>query len=131
MTPEEMADLHRTCFVVPRPWSVDEFAELLRDPKCFAEQTVHGFALGRVIADEAELLTLAVAPPARRGGQGFELMTAFAETAKRRGAQEALLEVAADNIAALALYAACGFVQVGQRPGYYAGKDALILRKML
>ena len=91
-----------------------------------------GRVLARIAAEEAEILTLAVAPAARRQGLGRALLLAAMEEAARRGAREMFLEVAAANPAARALYAACGFTEVGLRRGYYAGGgDALILRAPL
>ena len=82
-----------------------------------------GFALGRVIGAEAELISLAVAPEARRAGLGRALLGAFATAAHARGATRAFLEVAADNKAALALYAAAGWRESGRRKGYYRRPD--------
>jgi ribosomal-protein-alanine N-acetyltransferase len=92
-----------------------------------------GFILTRVVADEGEILTLAVAPWARRRGVAAALVGAAAAEAGRRGARTLFLEVAADNAAALALYAGAGFAEAGLRRGYYSrvGEspvDALVLR---
>lgn len=88
-----------------------------------------GFLLGRVITDEAELLTLAVAPQARRAGCGRALTQAFVETARSRGALHLFLEVSADNIAAQALYRGLGWSEAGRRRGYYGtGIDAIVMR---
>ncbi len=87
-----------------------------------------GFVLARVAADEAEILTLAVAPAMRRHGLGRELMQAAMAAAAGRGAASVALEVAERNAAARSLYAGLGFAGVGRRRGYYgAGGDALIL----
>lgn len=118
-----LARLHQQSFITPRPWSAAEIASLLQSPHVFAEVDAHGFLLGRVIADEAEVLTLCVAPIARRGGVGARLLAAFMATARARGATTAFLEVAADNSAALALYARDGFTQTGQRRAYYTAPD--------
>lgn len=131
-----MAALHAQSFVTPRAWSADEIRALLTDPAVFAETAAEGFALGRVSADEAELLTLAVAPATRRKGLGRALLQAFERTARARGATRALLEVAADNAAACGLYLGAGYAEVGRRPGYYrtpAGqrRDALIYARDL
>jgi len=109
---------------------------MLAQPGVFAVTVAQGFALGRVVAGEAELLTLAVAPEARRRGVGRRLVQGFLAQAAQGCAQEAFLEVAADNRAALALYAAAGFIEVGRRLGYLAGPgtapvDALVLRHSL
>lgn len=114
-----LAALHARCFTTPRPWTAAEFAELLASPLCFLLTEAQGFLLGRVIADEAELLTIAVAPEARRQGEGARLLAAFAQAAKARGATTAFLEVAENNAAARALYARAGWAQAGRRKGYY------------
>jgi [ribosomal protein S18]-alanine N-acetyltransferase len=91
-----------------------------------------GFALGRVAANEAEVLTLAVRPAARRAGAGQALMRALMAQAARRGAGAMFLEVAAGNAAARALYAGLGAAEVGRRRRYYPdGADALVLRLAL
>lgn len=134
MTPDQLATLHGLCFSTPRPWSAAEFTDLLNSPGAFVVGDAHGFALGRVIADEAELLTLAVHPKARRKGVGRQLVTAFEGQARTQGAHEAFLEVAADNDPARALYKTQGYVSAGLRKRYYqsprgAAVDALVLRK--
>ncbi|MFT3688752.1 GNAT family N-acetyltransferase [Paenirhodobacter sp.] len=128
MTPADLAALHARCFTTPRPWSEGEFRDLLAAPFTFLLTAPQGFLLGRVIAGEAELLTLAVAPEARRRGTGRALLAGFAETARARGADSAFLEVAEDNAPARALYAAAGWREAGRRRGYYhPGIDALVL----
>lgn len=136
MTPAEMAALHAASFTTPRPWSEAEFAALLASPLVFALSEPGGFLLGRAVAGEAELLTVAVAPDQRRKGHGAALVRAFLQEAEARNADSAFLEVAADNAPAIALYAAAGFIPAGKRRGYYTGldgraQDALILVRSL
>lgn len=137
MTPEALAQLHGACFTVPRPWTAAEFAGLLDGPGVFLlTEGAEGFLMGRALAGEAELLTLAVAPAARRQGLGARLVARFLAEARARGAESAFLEVAAGNAAALALYLAAGFAQAGRRRGYYRGpdghiEDALVLAQPL
>ena len=133
MTPEALAALHARCFPAhPRPWSAAEFSDLIGNRLNFLLIRPQGFLLGRVVADEAELLTLAVAPEARRQGLGRALLNEFALTSSARGAREAFLEVAADNAPAIALYAGNGWDRAGQRRDYYApGIDAIIMRRGL
>jgi ribosomal-protein-alanine N-acetyltransferase len=131
-----MAALHAQVFTVPRPWTESEFAELLQSLHVFAVARAEGFALARVTADEGELLTLAVAPEARRRGAGRALLSEALDLAAERGAVTMFLEVAADNVPALALYKGSGFAQTGRRQGYYRspeGKrtDALVLTRAL
>jgi len=137
MTPEALAALHAESFVTPRPWSAAEFAALMGSPGVFLlTEGSAGFLMGRALAGEAELLTVAVAPTARRKGIGARLMVRFLEEAQHRGAERAFLEVAAGNDAARALYAAAGFAEAGRRRGYYRNphghaEDALVLARVL
>ncbi len=92
--------------------------------------------MSRVIADEAELLTLATDPDHRRQGVAAALLAAVEAGVAARGAVRHFLEVAADNTGAQALYIRAGYVQTGQRAKYYArpdGKffDALLMEKAL
>ena len=137
MTPEAFAALHALAFTDrPRPWSVAEFAALIRQPGTLLAVEPGGFALGRLAGPEAELLTLAVHPAARRRGLGTKLVLAYEVQARDAGAEESLLEVAVTNAAARALYARLGYLEAGRRRGYYvcAGApsvDALVLRRAL
>lgn len=95
-----------------------------------------GFALGRSIADEAELLTLVVDPDHQGQGRGAALLARFETESRARGAATAYLEVAQDNEPAFKLYKNAGWTQAGKRPAYYPrgekpAADALILRKPL
>jgi ribosomal-protein-alanine N-acetyltransferase len=121
--PASLAAIHTAAFTTPRPWSADEFAALLTGPGAFLCTEPGGFLLGRVIADEAELLTIAVRPEIRQRGLGARLLATFLDEARARGAMTAFLEVAADNAAALRLYANVGFVETGRRPRYYTTPD--------
>ena len=121
MTPAALAAIHAAAFTTPRPWAAAEFAGFLGDPLCFLVSETGGFALGRVVAGEAELLTIAVLPELRRQGLGRRLLKTFLAEARARGGDAAFLEVAATNGAAIALYQSLGFAEVGRRPGYYAG----------
>jgi ribosomal-protein-alanine N-acetyltransferase len=137
MRSETLASLHALCFTdTPRPWSAAEFEGLLARTEIFLEAHDDGFAVGRIAGPEAELLTLAVHPEARRLGVGRLLLGRFEAGAARRGATETLLEVAESNTAARRLYAAAGYELAGRRPGYYRPAsgpaiDGLILRRVL
>ena len=136
--PEHLAAIHAACFTTPRPWSAAEFAALLALPHMFllTDDAVAPSALllGSAIAGEAELLTLAVRPDARRLGSGRRLLQQFLAQARARGASDIFLEVAADNAAAIALYDSAGFQRSGLRRGYYhnptgAAVDALVMTR--
>jgi len=118
-----LAAIHAAAFDDTRAWSADEIASLLDSRLTFVIHQPEGFALGRAVADEVELLTLAVHPAARRQGHARALLLAFEDESKNRGAARAYLEVAQDNIAALALYKAAGYQTTGTRPAYYRHKD--------
>ena len=83
------------------------------------------FSLTRMIADEAELLLLAVRPRFARNGIGRGLLLTAMDEARARGVKFMHLEVRSDNDA-IRLYDAVGFSQVGVRPGYYRGNDGKV-----
>ena len=142
-TPEDadkLARAHAQSF--DASWTAPDIAALMAGSGAFAllsedeagEAT--GFILGRALGGEAEILTLAVAPRARRSGLGRALVEALAGEARALGAKALFLEVAADNGAAISLYDQAGFLRAGVRKAYYARPggprmDALILRRAL
>lgn len=132
-----MAALHARAF--ERPWSAADIATLLQNPSAFAliasAGDAQGFVLAWAAAGDAELLTVAVVPEARRRGVGASLVSAAGVAALVRGAATMHLEVAEDNAAARALYAKLGYAEAGRRPGYYAATvgrvDAIVMRRTL
>ncbi len=120
MTPEAMAAIYAAAFPHSRAWSSAEISDMLASRLTFAIEGDVGFALGRVIADEAELLTIAVDPAHQGKGLGHILLTQFEAESKLRGAGWVHLEVAQDNTAALALYTRAGYEICGERPSYYS-----------
>lgn len=85
--------------------------------------SIAGFALGRIAADECEILSLAVAPDHRGARVGALLLDGAMHQAALGGADKLFLEVAEDNDVARTLYDSRGFVPVGRRPDYYARND--------
>ena len=133
-TPDALAALHAEAFSAP--WDARAFADLLAQPGVLLRIEADGFILIRVVLDEAEILTLAVRPGARRQGLGRRLVERACVAAKDAGAAILFLEVAEDNAAARVLYARAGFVEIGRRKAYYAGPDgrridALVLHRDL
>ena len=101
-----------------------------------ATSRMRGFAISRLAADEAELLTIAVEPAWRGRGVGRDLLREHLSRAALSGARAMFLEVDHANAAAIALYARFGFRKVGERDGYYRRSDgkpatALVMRKDL
>ncbi len=138
---EDCARLHAAGFA--HPWSAEEVARLVADPATLAVAALdaangrlRGFALARVAADEAEILTVAVDAAWRRKGVGRALLADALRRAANAGARAMFLEVDEGNAAALALYHRLGFIKVGERPGYYRRSDgsrtlAVVMRRTL
>lgn len=121
-----------------RGWTRHDFAGLLAAPGVAGSLLLEGssdagLVLCRGVADEAELLTIAVRAAWRRAGAGRLLLQSAMARAKEAGAQSLFLEVGADNPAARALYDKAGFQAVGRRAAYYrrgalAPADAIVMR---
>jgi ribosomal-protein-alanine N-acetyltransferase len=128
-----LARIHAAAFPPAEAWGAAAIAALLATPGTAALLSGRaGMAMLRVAADEAEILTLAVRPAARRRGIGRGLLAATLRVAAEAGAARMLLEVAEANHAARSLYSAAGFAPVGRRPRYYPdGGDALLLARPL
>ena len=125
MTPEILSQLHTAGFADTRGWSAEEFSDFLSDPACFVTGDERAFALGRVVLDEAELLTITTHPDHRRQGHARTTLLDWFAAASEKGAAQAFLEVAADNTAALDLYHSCGFQTTGRRRRYYTRPDGM------
>jgi ribosomal-protein-alanine N-acetyltransferase len=132
--PPSMAAIHRTCFA--KAWDEATMTQFLASPDvlCLIGSVADdsggvagGLLIARKAADEAELLTLGVAPACRHAGLGRALLQAAIAALRDSGAKRLFLEVDEGNEAALALYRSLGANAVGHRPGYYdGGRDAAI-----
>ena len=115
------------------PWSTQDFRDCLSSDALFLVAEMDGIA-GYVVAldaaDEGEILNVAVAPHARRGGIGRTLVREVIAALAERGVRQIYLEVRESNAGARAMYAALGFEEVGRRRGYYRRpvEDAIVLR---
>ena len=126
---QQLERLHAACF--PRkPWTASDFKDL-KQSGCDIIASQNGFIVYRVVADEAEIITIGVAPAARRGGIAAAMLAIAEQDAKKRGATKMFLEVATDNTAARALYRSAGYAQIGIRPKYYDGVDAILMARQL
>jgi ribosomal-protein-alanine N-acetyltransferase len=92
---------------------------------------VCGFLATRRVADEAEILNLAIDPVRRRGGLASALLDAAFVEWRRQGVKRIFLEVRESNQAAIHLYKRNGFAILGRRPGYYRdpGEAAICMEK--
>ena len=132
-----LAALHVASF--NRGWSEHEFEQLLTDRSVIADRATSGrrnvgFILSRRAADEAEILSVAVARSWRGRGLARRLLDLHLRRLAGLGLRAVFLEVDQNNTPARRLYARAGFHEVGRRPGYYAqggGKNtaALVLRR--
>ena len=126
-----LSRLHKSCF--DESWSRTDLAHLLAMPGGFGliarlydggfigldGLRGVGFSLCRTVKDEAELLSIGVAPSHRGKGVAAALLKSSVERCLQVGARSMFLEVAVDNLAAQRLYEGFGFERVGLRPDYY------------
>lgn len=121
-----LAEIHAASFA--DVWDAAALAALMAGEGALGLCAPDGFILIRTVADEAEILTVAVAPAGRRKGLARALVTHAAAAARTAGAARLFLEVSATNTAALALYEGLGFSEIGRRRAYYAdGADARVM----
>ena len=139
----EVAALHKRLF--DTAWDEAAIKSLLEHPastslvavygdsKAVGEpKAVVGFIIGQLAADEAEILSIGVAPDWQRAGLGKMLVEGLVRAARRGEAKRLFLEVAEDNTGAKALYSSLGFSETGRRKAYYqrtgaAALDAIVL----
>ena len=136
-----LAEIHRGAFA--RPWQTQDFERFLAERNVLcdgvfvgSDDAPSGFVLSRRVADEAEILSVAVAAGARGRGHSGALLAHHLDALARRAIRTVHLEVEEGNAPALALYARHGFREVGRRPGYYVKPDgatatALTMRRAL
>lgn len=137
----ECAAIHAASFT--HPWQEADFEQLFVAPGMFADGAIGdkddrlaGFVLSRIAADEAEVLTIAVAPEWRSRGVATLLLGPHLSSLAANGVTRVFLEVEEENAAARALYANFDFRRVGERKSYYRTADAslkgaLLLRRDL
>jgi ribosomal-protein-alanine N-acetyltransferase len=134
-----IARLHAASF--HHGWSDGEIERMLLDRNTVSHRatigrSLDGFILSRLVAGEAEILSVAVGSARRGRGLARALLNLHLRRLAGLGARAVFLEVDEDNAPARRLYARAGFREVGRRAGYYQkGRDhaatALVLRRDL
>ncbi len=126
-----VADLERLLFGVDA-WNQAQVREELTGPRRMAwvvGDPVVGYAVTLATGDVVDLQRIAVHPDHQRQGLARRLLDAAVGAARTARADRVLLEVSAANTAALAFYAAAGFVEIDRRRRYYRdGTDAVVMR---
>ncbi len=135
----DFASLHAGAF--SRGWSEAEFERLLAEQTVVADRAVAdgrlaGFVLSRLAADQAEILSIVVAPSWRNRGVARRLLDVHLRRLAEQAVAALFLEVEEANTPARKLYRHTGFSEVGRRPAYYpqpggAAAAALVLRRDL
>ena len=130
-----IVDIERVSF--PSPWSLASFERELAtawsvpvvavEPAPGGARLV-GYACAWNVADEVQLLNVAVHPGRRRSGIGCVLVRWVQEHAVARRARAVILEVRVANVPARRLYARLGFRMTALRRSYYgAGQDGMLM----
>ncbi len=121
---DDIAKLHARLF--DPPWDRESIADLVEHPAAAAfiaqvrePKALAGFVIGQIAADEAEILSIGVAPEWQRRGIASQMVDGLVRAARRAEVKRLFLEVAADNAAAIKLYKGFGFEAVGNRKAYY------------
>ena len=123
-----MAEMSRTLIEAGLGWryTSQRVAALIRDPDTVAlvacdAVRLQGFAVMQFGDEQAHLSLLCVSPPQQRHGIGRRLTDWLVESAQVAGIATIVLELRADNPAALAFYWRLGFIETQRVPGYYSG----------
>jgi ribosomal-protein-alanine N-acetyltransferase len=124
--------------IFPTPWTQKSYEfELERNPaseqwviEVGGEAQVVAYSVCWTLGDEMHIANIAVAPRFRRRGLGRRLLAHVLHRAVEKGLLSATLEVRASNLAAQAMYANFGFVEIGRRKRYYSDnhEDALLMQ---
>ena len=127
---DEIYSVEQSCF--SNPWTEKMLECELNSPLSILETEerdgkIVGYALGRVVADEAELLKICVLAELRKQGIAEKLLGTLLGKMHENGAAVCFLEVRSKNAPALALYQKMGFEQIALRRNYYTDDDAVVM----
>ena len=127
-----IADIEAKTF--PDPWDYRSVMDLLTSEgsMCFTARDggrVVAYVIGRLIAPEGEIYRVAVDEEYRRRGIAYRLLDYAVKTSRGKGLESLFLEVRSENIAAINLYRAYGFSEIGRRKNYYKNPtdDAIVM----
>ncbi len=106
------------------PWSINAIVDVLKKKHyrlLVSEQAsvVNGLCLYTFVADECNLLYIAVDAQYRKQGIGRKLLKALINQGRQQNIGRVFLEVRESNQAAIALYACTGFIKSAERKNYY------------
>jgi ribosomal-protein-alanine N-acetyltransferase len=121
------------------PWSAADFVSVMSMPQAIflvavdASGLVAGYVMSMVVADESEILNIAVDPSRRGGAIGGILLDAALTAGEAQGVVSTFLEVRESNEPAIRLYRSRGFEEISRRKKYYRSpaEDALVLRRAM
>lgn len=123
-----LAAIHEQSFA--QGWNEAEFEHLLTDRHMVSDglfidqdKEPSGFILSRRVLDEAEIISVAIAPAKRHHGLSYPLLKQHIDALMQLGTRTLHLEVGESNVAARALYRRAGFTVTGERKGYYTQAD--------
>lgn len=128
---QQLAEAEKACF--SDPWPIEAFQSEMSDPYfyllAFEGEQIVGYAGGMSLYETCDLNNIAVLPRCRRRGIAAALLRAFLDEARRRGAEQTLLEVRESNLPAIRLYESHGFTAYGKRKNYYRNpaEDAVLM----
>ncbi len=127
---DDILAIENDCF--DRPWTFETLSFEIHSPLCvMSYEQIDGkpvcYALGRVVAGEAELLRMGTLPQYRKMGFADKTLRKFIELLQGQSVESCFLEVRSRNIAAISLYQKHGFAKVGFRKKYYGDDDAVVM----
>lgn len=132
----QVLEIERACY--PAPWSESAFNHEMTSGTSVAlvamdGETVAGFLVGWIAADQVHVANIAVAAGHRRRGVGIGMMLRLLGEAVRRGCTSSSLEVRESNLAARSMYSRLGYHAVALRKSYYSNpaEDAVVMVKDL
>lgn len=129
---DELYNVEQNCF--GSPWTKKMLECEINSPLSILETEerdgkIVGYALGRVVADEAELLKICMLSEYRKQGIAEKMLGKLLEKMREKGAAACFLEVRSKNAPALALYEKLGFEKIALRRNYYPDDDAVVMKR--